>query len=94
MEKTDRQQTEIVKVMAENEKVCALSKRLRYKPETLLRHIELSLPGPLEQNMFLMVALECEKTILPKTFANLLRYYTNGQKLTPADLEDTLYFKL
>lgn len=88
MEKRVDRQPDGIIVMSKDEKVCALAKRLRHKPETLMARIERSLPALLEQNLYLLLALECEKTVLPGTFANILRYYTNGQELVPADLKD------
>ncbi len=76
-------------VTAENEKVRDLAKRLRYKPTTLAACIQRTFPSLLEQNIYVLFAGECEKSVIrPQTFARLLQHFTNGQELSPADLED------
>lgn len=70
-----------------NPNVQALSKRLRWKPETAVARIKRALPAPMEQQVYLAIAPRLgESALLPESLAKLLRLYLGNQRLEIEDL--------
>ncbi|MBI2573843.1 MAG: hypothetical protein HYV78_00390 [Candidatus Wildermuthbacteria bacterium] len=70
--------------------VTALARRLKWSPEALVRRIQDALPAPLEQQVYLEVALSLRlrRATLPETFGKIFRELIGERKLTARDLED------
>lgn len=68
--------------------VQALSTRLGWKVDTLIKRTQNVLPQKLEQNIFLSLSVDWRVPIHPETFRDIYLYFTNNQWMSDRDLED------
>lgn len=68
-----------VSLVAGDTYVKALSNRLGWKEETLIKRVQAVLPRKLDQELFLAMTVEMQAPIHPETFQKIYHYFTDGQ---------------
>ncbi|MDP3735131.1 MAG: hypothetical protein Q8R39_01735 [bacterium] len=68
-----------------NPHVRAAAKRLRFKPETLVKRTEEAFPSKFEQRVYVIISRIWKRAAHPETISACFRYFNSGQDLYPAD---------